>query len=135
MNFETRILLNRELRNAKTRKRDLRRETRFETRKKVHDKIFETRKSIFAFSRFRVFAFFNREVHHNNVKHVAPICILPYPFTYFTIKSQSEIKHKSMFYFYFYRNKLGVQKIYLKILKLGWSVSSGCPCLWGLEKE
>ena len=57
MNFETRILLNRELRNAKTRKRDLRRETRLETRKKVHDKIFETRKS--------GFAFFNREVHHN----------------------------------------------------------------------
>jgi hypothetical protein len=27
-----------------------------------------------------------------------------------------------MFYFYFYRDKLGVQKIYLKILKLGWSL-------------
>ncbi len=54
-----RIFLNRELRNAKTRKRDLRRETGLETQKKVHDKIFETRKSIFAF--------FNREVHHNQI--------------------------------------------------------------------
>jgi hypothetical protein len=57
VNFETRFFLNRELGNAKTRKRDLRRETRLETRKKVHDKIFETRKSIFAF--------LDREVHHN----------------------------------------------------------------------
>jgi hypothetical protein len=45
--------------NLETRKHDLRREMRLETRKKVHDKIF-TRKS-----RKSIFAFLDREVHHN----------------------------------------------------------------------
>ena len=70
MNFETRILLNRELINAKTRKRDLRRETRLETRKKVHDKTDKRREN-----RFRVFTIFNSEVPHNLMHEYLPFGI------------------------------------------------------------